>query len=515
MENHKPQKESLNKQSSINQAINDIVEKCKVDLKLYNELMENLFDSLEKATKFLKKKSKLFSDGSSLKIIIKNMKKNALKIFQYLKNLKESENLEVYYALSCIYGAFLGDATGAYCEFNQPSQENIKRIFNGNPIFGNAPGQVTDDSEMAMSMAYGILTNPEFDNLNSIYLYYFYGAWCQSGPNDMGNTTRKALYGFNFKGYDPNNEKFIKKFNEKMKNIENDNKGSLANGFLMRISPFVTWCFFRFYDSMKNIYVKEENGDDLVELFIKIKEQAKNDNKCTHPEECLQNASAFFTIIATGAMFKLSPKKIINNIKNLLKNPYFNEENSTKKKNENSIESIILKELNRYDDSHDVICSWNYFTNIKSVYSCMGYYVHAFRLTLYYLYYFDKYDKDKDNKYSKYRVIMNEICSFGGDTDTNAAIVGAVIGPLIGYKNFGEEFEKMVTVVDENRYIFSPCLMVLYVHFLIESNNKKVGGKKEYFLEMILNFMYGDIDEKFFAERIKGNEDKVEDMKKK
>ena len=172
---------------------------------------------------------------------------------------------------------------------------------------------------------------------------------------------------------------------------------------------------------------------------------------------------------------------------------------------------MILEEINNYEKKGNEINAWDYFTNEKSIYKSMGYYVHAFRLTLYYLYYFDRYNSDDENSYTKYRVIMNEICTFGGDTDTNAAIVGAVIGPLIGYKNFGEEFEKMVTVVDENRYIFSPCLMVLYVHFL----KKNIEGKKEYFLEMILNFMYGNIDEKFFEKKIKDGEDKVEDVKKK
>ena len=34
---------------------------------------------------------------------------------------------------------------------------------------------------------------------------------------------------------------------------------------------------------------------------------------------------------------------------------------------------------------------------------------------------------------------MNIICNCGGDTDTNAAIVGCVIGPLIGFDNFGRD----------------------------------------------------------------------------
>ena len=491
----------------INEKITKFIEECNKNLSLYNSIMEKLFSSLNEAVKLLNQHS--FPKYSSSQIL-KNMEKNALKIQKYLNDLNESENQKIYASLSCIYGAFLGDATGAYCEFNPPSKNNVSRIFKGNPIFGDTPGQVTDDSEMAMSMAYAILTNPSFKNLNSIYLYYYYGAWYKSGPRDIGNTTRNALHSFNFKNYNPFDEIYIKNFKKTIKSIKQYNNYSLANGFLMRISPFITWCFFRFYDIMKNIYLKENNSDDLVKLFKIIKEQATNDNNCTHPAESLHTATAIFTILATCAMFKLEAKEILNNIKKLLNNSYF-ENNIKRKESENIVKGMILNEINTYENRGNEINVWDYFTNEKSIYKSMGYYVHAFRLTLYYLFYFDKYSSDDKNNYTKYRVIMNEICTFGGDTDTNAAIVGAVLGPLIGYKNFGKEFEKMISIISEYRYIFSPCLMVLYVHFLNESNIKEKAGKEGYFLDMMLNFMYGDIDEKFFVKKI-GDEKKIEDI---
>ena len=121
----------------------------------------------------------------------------------------------------------------------------------------------------------------------------------------------------------------------------------------------------------------------------------------------------------------------------------------------------------------------------------MGLYYHAFRLTLYYLYYFDEIQEE--NNYTKYRTIMNQICAFGGDTDTNAAIVGTVIGPLIGYKFFGDEdFKTMVNLVPKKRFIFSPALMVIYVYFIKDNNNK---GKFEMnFLKMFLTLSSTEID---------------------
>lgn len=55
------------------------------------------------------------------------------------------------------------------------------------------PGQITDDSEMAMCLVHG-LTDPE-DNgaLNLDRISYFYKKWFDSQPIDMGFTTRAAL----------------------------------------------------------------------------------------------------------------------------------------------------------------------------------------------------------------------------------------------------------------------------------------------------------------------------------
>ena len=88
---------------------------------------------------------------------------------------------------------------------------------------------------------------------------------------------------------------------------------------------------------------------------------------------------------------------------------------------------------------------------------------------------------------------MNQICAFGGDTDTNAAIVGTVIGPLIGYKYFGDEdLKTMIRLVPEKRCIFSPALMIIYVYFL--KNDKFKGQKNFNFLKMFLTIIFDKID---------------------
>jgi len=58
-----------------------------------------------------------------------------------------------------VYGAFIGDALGSYCEFESGiSDEKMDKVMKmpGGGTFGTAPGQVTDDSEMALHLGTGL-----------------------------------------------------------------------------------------------------------------------------------------------------------------------------------------------------------------------------------------------------------------------------------------------------------------------------------------------------------------------
>ena len=74
---------------------------------------------------------------------------------------------------------------------------------------------------------------------------------------------------------------------------------------------------------------------------------------------------------------------------------------------------------------------------------------------------------------TKYRTIINEICNAGGDTDTNAAIVGTVIGPLIGFENFGKELDILLEFVPQDRFFYSTALVYYFIEYLQESNGDK------------------------------------------
>lgn len=69
-----------------------------------------------------------------------------------------------------------------------------------------------------------------------------------------------------------------------------------------------------------------------------------------------------------------------------------------------------------------------------------GFLKHAFILTFYYLLLVDGQKKDVGKLY---RAVVEEIISLGGDTDTNACIVGGLIGAYVGVQNLDRSMLKI------------------------------------------------------------------------
>ena len=408
-------------------------------------------------------------------------KENKKKLCDFINNQKEDSPFSFYQALSCIFGAFVGDAIGGFCEFLKCSKDNYKKIFKDIPVFGQLPGQITDDSEMAMSLAYAIMDNPQKDIIDPNYIYFYYGAWANSNPIDIGNTTKRAFKDYQFTAFSPK----LDNFQNIKSQIYNENYNSLSNGFLMRKSTLIVWMHYRFFWLINQAFDNKNNDNKyLIQLYEKAKEISNIDNRITHPNPETDVASAFYIIMALGAIKKLEPSKIIDILLNLCHDEYFVQKKNKDRKLANNIIFYIDKFKDKNFDFYE------FFGDTDSVNKNMGWYEHAFKLTLYYLVNFDKL-KNKD-MFSK---ILNEICNLGGDTDTNACIVGGVIGPIIGYKNFGNYFKKVLDVIPQDRYIFSICLMAIYVIYL--NNSKKnidIIKNDCYLIKTILTLIYGDIN---------------------
>ena len=467
----------------INDNIDFLLSQCN-DLQTYSNIMQELFkNGIENKFSYIESLNILpkISDNQKMN----NFKKNINKINTFLKTIIQSPTLDIFKVLSCIFGAFLGDAMGAFCEFEKP-KDNSKNIFRAsNTVIGGVPGQVTDDSEMALSLAYAIMDNPKKEELLVDYIYFYYGAWFKTDPLDYGNTTKHALKDFDF----IKNAPYLQNFKNIETNIIKGNYDSLSNGFLMRKSPFIAWLYYRFYNEINTTFSTIGNNNIFIlNLYKKIKDLSIPDNRCTNPNEHTNVVSSIYCLMALMAIKGLNANYIKYNITNLCKDNSFNSlGNNEQIVSQNILYYFQLFSTPNFNFNHAFVKS------AENVYDNMGYYLHALKLTLYFIDQFEYIEPKSPQK--KYRTIMNQICDLGGDTDTNCCIVGAVIGPLIGMNNFGKEFNTMIELIPPNRAIYSVSMIILFIIYLNKSNkDENLVKNDKYFLKQIFTMLYGDID---------------------
>ena len=416
--------------------------------------------------------------GINFKLFEKNIKTIKQKIYSIIDKKDDKDNEDLYIILSTIYGAFLADSMGSFCEFTEFNKRNHELIFKiaKDTIF--LPGQVTDDSEMAMSLAFSIMDNPNYESLNQNLMFFYYIIWYYSNPLDIGNTTQAALSTIDQKYLENKLDiTSINIFTLRIKqHINNINKESLANGLLMRLSPLLTW----FYMMNKN-YIQEtlesKSKEKFNNLYQKIFDEVEKDGQLTHPNR--ENAVAGSILIFIGLCAisrKYSGKQILNLVQTLFENKNFNlkEEKILVYHYKGIME--IFKDPNFREDL--------YFNDVSKQ---MGYYFHAFKLTIYFLYIFD--DLKGNNIYNQ---IIYKICDYGGDTDTNAAIVGMIIGPLIGLENFDRhKLETFLNFYSKTRLIYTNVLMYFYAKYLVEiSNNSSSHSKGSKFKFNVFEILY-------------------------
>ena len=326
---------------------------------------------------------------------------NIKKIADKLENIDEKKEKHKYLCLSCIYGAFLGDSMGSFCEFTKPSKDNHLLIF-GNVFKIFAPGEVTDDSEMAISAAFAYIDaiNEDPSKLQDI-IYYYFCIWRFSGPKDIGNATSSALRFWN-------KDKTIEetKFNYKL--VEEANWTSLANGFLMRISTFITYYYYTHLDNIYNIiqkYFSIENNNitkEMINLYLDIYKESSKNTQITHPNYENGISSAIFTLMTLTGMVTKDAKKVYSLFKKITNCKKFFDCHKNKKQH-----LIAIDTQKKYEQIIKEVET----NKISPVYSLMGYYIHGFKLSVYYVKKLaDMGKKIEDDIYYK---IMCDICDLG------------------------------------------------------------------------------------------------------
>jgi ADP-ribosyl-[dinitrogen reductase] hydrolase len=97
-------------------------------------------------------------------------------------------------ARAALLGGAVGDALGATTEFMKPAQIRerigVHREITGGGWLNLLPGQVTDDTEMTLCVARGIVRTREW-NLAAIADRFAH--WLSGGPADVGATCRRGI----------------------------------------------------------------------------------------------------------------------------------------------------------------------------------------------------------------------------------------------------------------------------------------------------------------------------------
>jgi ADP-ribosyl-[dinitrogen reductase] hydrolase len=100
-------------------------------------------------------------------------------------------------ALGAYLGFAVGDALGATVEFMTKGEIQAKYGVHRKMIGGGwlhlSPGQVTDDTEMALALGRSLIRKGRFDAFDTCEEF---AAWMKTGPVDIGNTCRRGIRRF-------------------------------------------------------------------------------------------------------------------------------------------------------------------------------------------------------------------------------------------------------------------------------------------------------------------------------
>ncbi len=282
----------------------------------------------------------------------------------------------------CLVGQFVGDALGSQVEFM--NARNIKSRFPGGVreishrlTWDTLPGQITDDSEMALALARTLAKMKRYDRQAVLSAYR---DWLRSGPFDCGNTIRSSLKGF-------------------------PNPDSQANGALMRVSPLGIW----------------GAAQDRETLW----QAAEEDAMLTHIHPVCRQVNRIFASLLAEAMRTAKDGKALYG--HLCRCP------------EDWCGAPILPEIRecilRAGSEKPVLDAQN-----------KGWVLLAFRNALWQMIHATSFED----------AVVDTVMG-GGDTDTNAAICGALMGAICGHSSIPGRWSAMVLSCKPDKEHHAAC----------------------------------------------------------
>ena len=266
-------------------------------------------------------------------------------------------------ALGAILGALVGDAAGAVLEFaGLPSTASVQAAltFPGGGWWKVAPGQITDDGELTLSLARALLVGGQFD-IEAIARSY--ARWLASRPFDIGQTTRAAFSA----ATEPS-------FAESMAAAaQRHSMLSKANGSLMRATPLGVW------------------GHQLDDSALN--EIAWQDSDLSHPNASCCEAVALYTIAIAELVHAGDRARALQRVS------YWAEARVPSEVGEWLVDAMAGQIVPFHPQSG--------FVRIA--------FTHAFRLLA---------------AGTTFETALFDTLAGGGDTDTNACIVGGLLGAV-------------------------------------------------------------------------------------
>jgi len=291
-------------------------------------------------------------------------------------------------AVGAVLGAFIGDALGAYIEFQNdipPPLLAETLTMPGGGHFALGQGQVTDDSELAMCLMKGLLEGNGKLNMDAIAGYY--SRWVGSSPFDIGITTGKALAPL----LDGRATADVC-----IAAAEQHNGSSQSNGSLMRLTPLAVWAH--------RLSPAQAARAARIEASM------------THSNPTIQHANACYVLAISHLINR--PGDIAGALK--AATDYANTEGNEEIKDW----FLFIASRGKMPGSPQIGWAKIGFT-------------HAFGHLM---------------TKSRYEQALGETLGLGGDTDTNAAIVGGLVGAARGVEELpGGYVEKVVEYTYETK----------------------------------------------------------------
>lgn len=317
-----------------------------------------------------------------------------------------------------VWGTIVGDALGSRYEFLEHNEaiEQIKKDTDDNnklKILGGGPfnllaGQVSDDSEMTLCLLQALSSQKKYDQATSADNYI---KWFNTNPPDIGLTIKRAL----------KTRKISSNNYDMVENSSALNSFSLSNGVLMRISPLGVYGIFIDDASLKQYISKE---CDL-----------------THPNEIIKDASYIYCLAIKYLILNKERSEVFNLCYASATTP--------------RLKIILETSKNRPEPVFLITEKYEKFIHTDDK-QFQGYFGIALQNAFYELM----------NGKSFYDSMI-EIIKRGGDTDTNCAIAGGLLGAFYGYKNINPDWITTIKNTDRGVDFISPSKADEYIDELM------------------------------------------------